>query len=107
MTVDEALAVLEQERLDAMTEGMSAQECEQVAAYIVASCVHKDRKHILELHERAIKAEDERDAFRKSLEAAIAFICNTEAFGRQAETGILQSGDARFDIDEARKLLAA
>lgn len=37
MTPEQALAVIDQERLDVMAEGMTAADCEQIAAYVLAS----------------------------------------------------------------------
>jgi len=49
-------------------------------------------------------AENER-VLAAHLRNAIAFITNTAAFGKQAETGILCAGKAKFDIDAAKKAL--
>ena len=65
MTVDEALALIEQERLDVLAEGMPEEQVNNTAAYVLASAVRKDRKFILSLQERAIQAEAERDALKR------------------------------------------
>ena len=59
MTVDDALKIINQERLDVMAEGMSAEECSQIAAYILHDAVLKDRKAMLTLRERHIAAHEE------------------------------------------------
>ena len=59
MTVDEALKIIAQERLDAMSEGMSAEECSQMAVYVLHDAVLKDRREMLTLRERHISAKDE------------------------------------------------
>ena len=64
MTVDEALALIEQERLDVLAEGMPEEQVNNTAAYVLASAVRKDRKFILSLQERKIQAESDRDAYR-------------------------------------------
>ena len=59
MTVDDALKIIHQERLDVMAEGMSAEECSQIAAYVLHDAVLKDRKFILKTVEQKISAQDE------------------------------------------------
>lgn len=59
MTVDDALKIIAQERLDAMGEGMSAEECQEIAAYVLHDAVLKDRKFILKTIEQKISAQDE------------------------------------------------
>ena len=66
MTVDQALTIIAQERLDVMAEGMSAEDCGNIASYVLHDAVLKDRKHILFLTERAIAAEDKLEALRSS-----------------------------------------
>ena len=71
MTVDEALALIEQERLDVLAEGMPAELVNNTAAYVLASAVRKDRKFILSLHQRAIQAEIEYERQRTSTLKAV------------------------------------
>ncbi len=44
-------------------------------------------------------------ALTEQLRAAHAFVENAEAFGPAATSGILQCGDARWNIDESKELL--
>lgn len=65
LTVDQALALVEQERLDVLAEGHTEEFCASLAPYVLASAVRKDRKHILFLTEEKGKAQDERDKLRE------------------------------------------
>ena len=70
MTVDDALKIIAQERLDAMAEGMTAEECSQIAAYVLHDAVLKDRRAMLTLRERHIAAQDEVDRLAELLRKA-------------------------------------
>ena len=70
MTVDDALTIIAQERLNVMAEGMSAEECSQIAAYVLHDAVLKDRKAMLTLRERHIAAMDEVDRLAELLRKA-------------------------------------
>ena len=70
MTVDDALKIIAQERLDVMAEGMSAEECSQIAAYVLHDAVLKDRRAMLTLRERHIAAQDEVDRLAELLRKA-------------------------------------
>ena len=59
MTVDDALKIIHQERLDVMAEGMTAEEARDIAAYVLHDAVLKDRKHILFLTEEKVKLQEE------------------------------------------------
>ena len=59
MTVDDALKIIAQERLDVMAEGMTAEEARDIAAYVLHDAVLKDRKHILFLTEEKVKLQEE------------------------------------------------
>lgn len=60
MTVDEALKIVAQERLDVMAEGMSADECSQIAAYVLHDAVLKDRKYIALLQDLRMQENNEK-----------------------------------------------
>ena len=59
MTVDDALKIIHQERLDVMAEGMTAEEARDIAAYVLHDAVLKDRTHILFLTEEKVKLQEE------------------------------------------------
>ena len=59
MTVDDALKIIAQERLDVMAEGMTAEEARDIAAYVLHDAVLKDRTHILFLTEEKVKLQEE------------------------------------------------
>lgn len=59
-------------------------------------------------HDKSI-ASDALADLEHHMRRAIAFISHTEAFGKMAESGILQAGNDRstaFNVDEAKKVLA-
>ena len=76
MTVDEALAVIEQERLDVLSEGMSEEDVANTAAYVLASAIRKDRKFILSLHESLIAERDEMIGRRDSAQVDLEGVCD-------------------------------
>ncbi len=94
MTVDEALALIEQERLDVLAEGMPEDDVNNTAAYVLASAVRKDRKFILSLQERKLSVEDSLFLSRGAHDVAERECKLQKEKIRAHETSILMGCDA-------------
>ncbi|EHF8261077.1 hypothetical protein CF309_001794 [Enterobacter kobei] len=79
---------------------------------ICASCC--DSEYTTALYSALVVALDEMEAKDKQiaelshhLQCAHGFIEHTEAFGHEASNGILCCGDAQWNIDESKSVMAA